>query len=71
MDDLYRENILDHYRHPRGKGRLENPTHSFHDENPLCGDDIHIDLHVDDNDIIGYYCDLNRLGKEGSHDCRP
>jgi nitrogen fixation protein NifU and related proteins len=52
MDDLYRENILDHYRHPRHKGRLEHPTHSFQDENPLCGDNIRIDLHVDENDVI-------------------
>ena len=52
MDDLFRENILDHYRHPRHKGNLEHPTHSFQDENPLCGDNIRIDLHVDENDII-------------------
>lgn len=52
MDDLYRESILDHYRHPRHKGNLEHPTHSFQDENPLCGDNIRIDLHVDENDVI-------------------
>lgn len=52
MDDLFRENILDHYRHPRYKGRLEDATHSFHDENALCGDNIQIDLHVDGNDVI-------------------
>jgi len=52
MDDLYRENILDHYRHPRHKGKLEHVTHSFQDENPLCGDNIRIELHVDENDVI-------------------
>ncbi len=52
MDDLFRENILDHYRHPHHKGNLEHPTHSFQDENPLCGDQIQIELHVDENDII-------------------
>jgi nitrogen fixation NifU-like protein len=52
MDDLYREVILDHYRNPRNKGELENPTHTFQDDNPLCGDHIRIDLLVDDKDII-------------------
>ena len=52
MDDFYRENILDHYRHPRNKGRLENATHSHEENNPLCGDVIRIDLHVTDDDVI-------------------
>ena len=52
MDDFYRENILDHYRNPRNKGRLDNPTHMHEEHNPLCGDVIHIDLHVNDEDVI-------------------
>ena len=52
MDDFYRENILDHYRNPRNKGHLENPTHSHEEHNPLCGDVLHIDLHVNDEDVI-------------------
>jgi nitrogen fixation NifU-like protein len=52
MDDLYRENILDHYRHPRNKGRLEHPTHSHEEHNPLCGDVVRIDLHVNEEDVI-------------------
>jgi nitrogen fixation NifU-like protein len=52
MDDLYREVILDHYRNPRNKGELEQPTHTFQDDNPLCGDHIRIDLLVNDKDII-------------------
>ena len=52
MDDFYRENILDHYRNPRNRGRLENPTHTHEEHNPLCGDIIRIDLHVNDGDII-------------------
>jgi nitrogen fixation NifU-like protein len=51
MEDFYRETILDHYRHPRNKGRLENPTHSHEESNPLCGDVIRMDLHVTD-DVI-------------------
>ena len=52
MDDFYRENILDHYRNPRNKGHLENPTHVHEEHNPLCGDVIRINLHVNDEDVI-------------------
>ena len=52
MDDFYKENILDHYRHPRNTGHLEHPTHSHEEHNPLCGDKIRIDLHVNENDVI-------------------
>lgn len=52
MDDFYRENILDHYRSPRNKGRLENPTHSHEEHNPLCGDVIRIDLHTNSDNIV-------------------
>lgn len=52
MDDFYKENILDHYRHPRNAGHLENPTHTHKEHNPLCGDIIQMDLHVNDDNII-------------------
>ena len=51
MDDLYRENILDHYQHPHNHGALANPDVSYEDTNPLCGDKIRMDLHVE-NGII-------------------
>ncbi len=41
---LYQEMILDHYRRPRNKGRLENPDATAEMRNPLCGDEI--DLQV-------------------------
>jgi nitrogen fixation NifU-like protein len=52
MEDFYRENILDHYRNPRNKGQLEDPTHTHEEDNPLCGDVIRIDLHVNDQNVI-------------------
>jgi len=52
MDDFYRENILDHYRQPRNTGTLDDATHSHEENNPLCGDVIRIDLHVNENDVI-------------------
>jgi len=61
MDDFYRENILDHYRRPRNKGHLEQPTHSHTEDNPLCGDRIAIELHVTDGNVI----DQIRFNGEG------
>jgi len=48
-EDIYREIILDHYRNPRNKGRISDADVSFHDSNPLCGDEIDIHLRVEDN----------------------
>ena len=50
-DDIYREIILDHYRNPRNKGKLENADVVIHDSNPLCGDQIDIYLKVKDGNI--------------------
>ena len=44
--DLYRQKILDHYRHPRHFGTLERPTHHAHADNPLCGDAVELQLRV-------------------------
>jgi len=44
LDDLYREVILDHYRSPRNRGSLDAPTCSADGVNPLCGDQIHLDV---------------------------
>jgi nitrogen fixation NifU-like protein len=51
MSDLYREQILDHYRSPRNQGTLEPNDGSFEDTNPLCGDRVRIDLRIE-NDIV-------------------
>lgn len=48
-EDIYREIILDHYRNPRNKGRISDADASFHDSNPLCGDEIDIHLKVEDD----------------------
>ncbi|MCJ7658277.1 MAG: iron-sulfur cluster assembly scaffold protein [Anaerolineales bacterium] len=47
MDDFYREQIIDRYKNPLFKGKLEPNDISFEDENPLCGDRIRIDIRVD------------------------
>ncbi|HJT84853.1 MAG TPA: SUF system NifU family Fe-S cluster assembly protein [Nitrososphaeraceae archaeon] len=50
-DDIYREIILDHYRNPRNKGKINNPDVVIHDSNPLCGDQIDIFLKVEEGQI--------------------
>lgn len=46
--DMYREQILDHYKNPRNYGELEDPAFSHIGENPMCGDEIKIDVVLDD-----------------------
>lgn len=46
MDDLYREIIIEHYKNPSYRGKLDPHDISFADNNPLCGDHIQIDLRV-------------------------
>ena len=47
MDDLYREQILEHYKRPRNFGRLDEFDLDFEDVNPLCGDEQHVYLRLD------------------------
>ena len=52
MDDLYRDEILDHYRNPHNFGILESPTTSKEGANPLCGDRITLMLGINDDGTI-------------------
>lgn len=47
MEDLYREIIIDHYKNPQYRGRLDPHDIHFEDDNPLCGDHIEITLRLD------------------------
>lgn len=47
----YREYILDHYRNPRNYGQLEHPDAHAEDSNPLCGDQLAIDLQVEGDQV--------------------
>jgi nitrogen fixation protein NifU and related proteins len=51
MDDLYRDNILDHYKNPRNFGELDTHDLEFHDHNPLCGDELGVHIKVEDGKI--------------------
>ncbi|HEY1520542.1 MAG TPA: iron-sulfur cluster assembly scaffold protein [Solirubrobacteraceae bacterium] len=56
MDDLYRENILDHYKRPHNwsppADAIGSPDLEFHDLNPLCGDELTVQLALDGNGRI-------------------
>lgn len=47
MDDLYREVILDHYQNPRNKGKLSPAEIDYEEDNPVCGDHIHLTVQLD------------------------
>jgi nitrogen fixation NifU-like protein len=51
MDDLYQQNILDHWKHPRNSGQLEQATVSYEAVNPLCGDKLRFDLLIEDDTL--------------------
>jgi nitrogen fixation NifU-like protein len=52
MDDLYRELIIDRYKNPHFRGKLDPHDITFEDDNPLCGDHIRIDLRVNGDDRV-------------------
>jgi nitrogen fixation protein NifU and related proteins len=65
LSALYQELILDHYRRPRNKGTLDGATHAVSLNNPLCGDEIDLQLRVDESVIkevrfIGRGCSISQ-----------
>ena len=60
LRELYQEVILDHSRHPRHFGELENATHKAEGYNPLCGDKVHVALVLDKDNRVA---DIKFTGK--------
>ena len=52
MDDMYREEILAHYKRPHNWGPMDAPDLEFADTNPLCGDELKVMLRVGDDGIV-------------------
>jgi nitrogen fixation NifU-like protein len=50
-DSIYREIILEHSKNPTNYGTLDPHDHSYEDTNPLCGDEVRIDIRVKDDAI--------------------
>ena len=53
LEELYKEVILDHYRTPRNKGRLDPHDVALERNNPLCGDEIELFLKFDGDAVEG------------------
>jgi len=52
LNSLYQQLILDHYRKPRNKGHLDEKTVEIHMANPVCGDEIKLQLKIEDGRIV-------------------
>ncbi|MGE0600345.1 MAG: Fe-S cluster assembly sulfur transfer protein SufU [Dehalococcoidia bacterium] len=57
FEDIYRELILDHYRRPRNHGAIPSAPIHVEGVNPVCGDEVHLDLTVEDGVVrdIGFW----------------
>lgn len=49
LDELYRQVIMDHYQHPRNQGDIEGDAMKIDLKNPTCGDEIHLQLALQDD----------------------
>jgi nitrogen fixation NifU-like protein len=74
MDELYREQILEHYKRPHNWGELDAPDLQASDHNPLCGDELTVQLAVDDGGTIedirfsGHGCAISQAAASLSSD---
>jgi nitrogen fixation NifU-like protein len=65
LSSLYQQLILEHYKSPRNKGELEDPTVDVHMANPVCGDEIRLQLSLDGDRIrsakfLGQGCSISQ-----------
>jgi nitrogen fixation NifU-like protein len=78
MDELYRENILDHYKHPHNWSppapAIEAPDLEFQDLNPLCGDELTVQLavggdgRIEDVRFSGHGCAISQAAASMASD---
>src|SRR6202051_2816709 len=78
MDDLYRENILEHYKRPQNWSPpappIEGADLEFRDFNPLCGDELTVQLAVDDEGrvadvrVSGHGCAISQAAASMASD---
>lgn len=65
FDEIYREVILDHYRRPRNRGELERATLRVDGVNPVCGDEVRLELalageRIEDMAFSGQGCSISQ-----------
>ncbi len=49
IEELYREEVMDHYQNPRNFGKMANANASYHDYNPVCGDEVEVQLKIENS----------------------
>jgi nitrogen fixation protein NifU and related proteins len=52
MDELYRDQILEHYKRPHNFGVVESADLEYEDTNPFCGDEQHVTIKLDGDDKV-------------------
>ena len=65
LNSLYQQLILEHYRKPRNRAELPDKTVEIHMRNPTCGDEIRLQLRVEDDRIadakfVGQGCSISQ-----------
>ena len=65
LSSLYQQLILEHYRKPRNKGELDDSTVEIHMANPVCGDEIRLQLRIEGDHIaeakfVGHGCSISQ-----------
>jgi nitrogen fixation protein NifU and related proteins len=73
LDGLYQEIILDHYKHPHGRGLRDPYSGEAHHVNPTCGDEITVRVAVDGSDISdisydGVGCSISQASASVLHE---
>ncbi len=51
IEELYREEIMDHYQNPRNFGHMPDADASYHDYNPVCGDEVTMQLKMENGTV--------------------
>lgn len=60
MPSIYQDQIIDHYKYPRNFKKIEDASFDYGDQNPLCGDELHLYVKLDEE---GKVCDVGFQGK--------
>ena len=65
LNSLYQQLILEHYRNPRNKAEMQEKTVEVHLANPVCGDEIRLQLRIEDDHIaeakfVGQGCSISQ-----------
>src|SRR5690349_14939535 len=72
LDQLYQEIILDHYKHPHGRGLREPFDAEVHHVNPTCGDEVTLRVSLAGDDVKdisydGQGCSISQASASGLH----